>query len=116
MDTQGKVLTLDYKNTHIHYFPKWRIFVLLVLEGQSPDRRLGIKVIDINSISLGNQRLIVTPTGSNIEGRVWYATSVDFSTNVLYVVGGLDNTGYTSNRIINLKIHDWIAKENRLAY
>jgi hypothetical protein len=110
LDLHGKPLTLDYKNTHIHYLPKWRIFILLVIEGQTPDRRLGIRVIDLNKMSLGNQKLIVVSTGSYIEGRVWYATSVDYKNYILYVVGGLDNSGYTSNKVVSLKINDWIPQ------
>lgn len=116
VDVHGKPLKLDYKNTHIHFLPKLRIFVMLVLEGVSPDRRLGIRVIDLNSISLGNQKLTVVATTNSIEGRVWYATSFNYNTDVLYVVGGLDNSGYTSSRMINLKIKDWLPREGRLVY
>jgi hypothetical protein len=106
-DVQGKKITLDYKNTHIHYVPKFSIFVLLVPEGQQADKRLAIRVIDIKRVSLSNQKLKVIPTPLFIESRVWYSSCFDYKENILYVIGGLDNTGFTSPRILNIRIIGW---------
>lgn len=92
---------------------------MLVSEGQTPNRKLGIRVIDINTLSLGSQTVTVLPIkeeGRPIPGRIWYSTCVDYKTTTLYVVGGLGNEGFTADTIISIKLVRWLPDIRRLEF
>jgi hypothetical protein len=116
VNNERKPVAFEYKHTHVHFVPPLSLFVLLVLETVRGNKQISVKVADVNDLMIGDYKLVVRETNKSIPARMWYSSCYMYSTNSIYIQGGLDNSQTTSTDFARLVNMAWNSKNSNFDF